>query len=451
MRRALSTFSSQFSRLFTVPVIASLALTGGALPIARADTGAVTLRLLLWNNPPTVAAISQIDAAFAAKYPNISVELTEVDTANDPQAVATRLAANGVDIFAYGMFNGAPASYTAASAKPSWVQYIEAGQIMDLTGQPFLKHYYPAALANASTYKGKIYSFTTGSYAFTGVFYNKALFKQYGLAVPTTFNQLMAVAASLKSHGVAPFISGGKDTWPLGLITQGVETALYPDLAGLDKGLWTGNMKFTDPTALQVFVRTQKILQYMQQNFMGVGSIGAVSQFAAGHAAMLPSGTWDGPSIETANPALSFGYFPLPGSDNPKNNAVLGGKYDVAFCVANRSVNKDAALKWMAFVSEPANYARYVNAVGIIPAQPGITLTDPFLKEVAPLASTLKLAPELVVHQPSYDGKLGTFQFGKYAGFQHAAIFLAPAGPIASPAELAASAQRDWSAGVTTC
>ena len=38
---------------------------------------------------------------------------------------------------------------------------------------------------------------------------------------------------------------------------------------------------------------------------------------------MLPAGSWDAPAIESANPELHYGYFPMPGSDNPADNKYL--------------------------------------------------------------------------------------------------------------------------------
>src|SRR5205085_1224505 len=83
-----------------------------------------------------------------------------------------------------------------------------------------------------------------------------------------------------------PFIAGGKSGWPLGVATVGILSTIYPSMTALDKGLWTGTIKYTDPKSVEVFAKSQKLLQYMEPGFMGVDYIGQVSQFAAGRAAM---------------------------------------------------------------------------------------------------------------------------------------------------------------------
>jgi raffinose/stachyose/melibiose transport system substrate-binding protein len=440
VKRVTARLSFRSSAFLSLLATAALLVPVATASAARSSAAPITLKLIQWNNPPAVSAIAKINAEFQKQYPNITVQVTSVPSDQYPQIVTTRLSAKDVDLLANFALVGAPAPWTPGLVKPQWQQFADAGLFMDLTGQPFLKRYYPSALKNASTYKGRVISVTTGSYAYSGMFYNKTYFKQYHLAVPKTWNQLMHVAATLQSHGIAPFIAGGKSGWPLGVVTQGILGTIYPDMTALDKGLWTGTIKYTDPKSVEVIARSQKIFQYMEHGFMGVDYIGSVSQFAAGRAAMYPTGTWDGPAIETANPQLSFGYFQTPGSDNAADNAQLSGKYDLAWFVASHSQHKDAALKWLSFFSQPSIYAQYVNAVGIIPAQPDIKLTDPILKAIAPAAANLKLGADQVLRTPN--------KIGNYSGFMTSVVYLAPAGPVASAATLASKTQTDWNAAV---
>lgn len=406
--------------------------------IARASSP-VTLRIMQWNNPSTVSVINKLDSAFQAKYPDIKVEMTFLPSPSYPTAENTRLSANAVDIFAdFGLVN-AVQSWSPGAAKPTWQQYIESGLIQQLDGQPFLKNYFPKALANASTYNGHIYSVTTGSYALNGVFYNKDIFSKYSLSVPTTWDELMTIAKTLKSHGMPAFTMGGKTTWPIDVAAEGIIDSLYPNQAAYAKGLWTGTIKYTDPKEVQALTQAQQLLQYTQTGFMGLDYIAAPGQFAVGRAAMYPGGSWDGANILAANPSINMGFFPMPGSNNAADNHHLYGKYDLAWFVAAKSPNKAAAYEWISFFSEPANYSTYANAVGIIPSQPHITLTAPEFSTVKSLFSSFSLDSGLILPNPPTSGK--------YAGYHPE--FLAPAGPIAAPAALAKLEQSDWQAALT--
>ena len=96
----------------------------------------------------------------------------------------TRLTANDVDVIDMFGFAQGIQPFMKNVDKPNWQTLIEAGLLMDLTGQPFLKYYDASAIKDAGSFNGKVYEVNTGRYAFTGVFYNKDLFAKYGVKVP---------------------------------------------------------------------------------------------------------------------------------------------------------------------------------------------------------------------------------------------------------------------------
>jgi raffinose/stachyose/melibiose transport system substrate-binding protein len=153
---------------------------------------------------------------------------------------------------------------------------------------------------------------------------------------------------------------------------------------------------------------------------------------------MLPAGSWDAPAIESANPNLNFGFFPMPGSDNPNDNKFLAGKYDVGWVVAAKTANKDAALKWLAFFSQPDNYQAYVNATGIMPTQPTAKLNTTLGKEVAPYLANFRLGYELLWVNPK--------GMGQWA--QPNASFFKPFNQWDDAKKLADQAQADLDAGL---
>ncbi len=399
---------------------------------------AITLKIIQWSNPQESAMVKQLATKFHQKYPNITVQTTVVPNDQYQQLEQARLSAKDVDLIAVQALAGAPQSYTPGADKPVWLQWVEAGQLMDLSGQPFLQNYYPQALANASTYNGKVYTVTTGSYAYSGVFYNKDIFSQYNLTLPTTWTQLVQLCQTLQAHGIAPFTIGQKDGWPLTLPGAGILADFYPDLQQLNQDLWSGKVKWDDPNMIQVFTRVQDLMKLSEKGITGIDSQTAASRFAAGKTAMLITGMWDGASVAQANPAMKFGYIPIPGSDDATANNQFTGKYDFAWTVPTNAPHKDAALKWLDFFSQKDNYTAWVNALDILPTQPDITITAPFLKEIAPVASTFK---------PGWDQiAIGPKGAGQYAGLT--VTFLAPAGPINDPVELAHKSEADWAAGL---
>lgn len=403
------------------------------------DGGTGTLRILIHQNKPFVDYMNATLPKFSQKYPNIKVELSVVNTADQAKSIQTRLAAKDLDLYETASgFTNAPQSYMKNVSDPGWLTQIKAGNFVDLSNQPFIKNYDPNALKDASSYNGGIYSLTTGRYAYSGVFYNKDIFQQNNLKVPTTWAEFTAVADALKAKGIAPMTAGGKDIWPIGAVADsGLLLSQYPDPKALVEGLWTGKIKFTDPASETFFARGAQYLSYFEKGVNQIDYATAPGRFASGKAAMYPGGTWDAPTILQANPKMNLGYFPFPGSDDPSANKTLAGKYDVAWFVPT-SGNTDAALKFLNFFSEKENYQAYVNAVGILPVQPNVELTADYAKEILPYLPGFKVAFGEIMLAPK--------KVGKYAGFD--ITHLTPIGDISDPKELATKAEQDWEAAL---
>jgi raffinose/stachyose/melibiose transport system substrate-binding protein len=87
---------------------------------------------------------------------------------------------------------------------------------------------------------------------------------------------------------------------------------------------------------------------------------------------MLIDGSWDLPAIQTANPSVKVGFFPLPGSNTAANNQPYVGD-NLTFSVLRSSQNKPDAMKWLQFFSQPSIYKQYVNTTGISSSQNGGT------------------------------------------------------------------------------
>jgi raffinose/stachyose/melibiose transport system substrate-binding protein len=359
--------------------LAATSLCAVAGSTASASSAPITLSILTHINPPTQQALATLDAAFEAKYPNIKVQVTAAATGELPTVRDTRMAAKEVDITEVSPFMGATnPSYVVGQPPNIWGELVEAHKFVNLSGQPFLKDFIPSAVQSVGGVGSGEYAIPSGTDIFTGVYYNKAIFAKYGLSVPTTWDALMNVCKVLQAHGVPPFITGQKDGWPAGLVMYAVQQGLWPTMTsawGLEKAIWTTKNAFEAPLAVQALKETQAIFSYTIKGFGGIPYADAPGEFAAGKAAMTIDGTWSEPTIAQANPQLQFGYFPLPATNNPTVNARWGGKYDIAWSIVSSSQHQAAALDWMAFYSDPANYAKFIDTSGFVPAEPNIQST----------------------------------------------------------------------------
>jgi raffinose/stachyose/melibiose transport system substrate-binding protein len=345
--------------------------TGNAAAATGAPSG--TLKIITWENPPAVQAITAIDRQFMAKYPSVHVTLQTAANVNGPYATLLQQTVDSgtADIVTTVQpFQALPLHPTRQNMTP--LQYWStSGVFAPLNGQGFLSSYTPSALA-AETYQGKIYGLVSGTYQ-EGVFYNKSTFAKYSLTPPTTYAQFVTDLQTLKSHGVTPMFVGLGNVGPVYLQFIYYELMIdlwYPKAPGgnLAQALETGSAKWTDPAFIQAMDEEKTLAQYLEPNYTGVPWENMPGDFAKGDAAMLLDGSWDLPSIQQANPAAQVGFFPLPGSNVAADNQPEVGD-NLTFEVLRSSHNQSAAMAWLKFFSQPSVYAQYVNTTGISSSQ----------------------------------------------------------------------------------
>jgi raffinose/stachyose/melibiose transport system substrate-binding protein len=423
------------------------ACAGSATPAPASEGGApapaavekVTLKVLVHQNPPMVEFMESFNKKFTEKYSNITVDMAVVN-ANDLSTVTqTRLTANDVDVIDIFGFANAAQPYMKNVDPPNWQTLIEAGYLLDISDQPFVKNYDEATIKDAGSYNGKVYAVNLGRVSYSGIYYNKDMFTANNVKVPTTWSELVAACETFSAAGIPCMTAGGKDGWPIFVGAYGLTGSLYPDQEALVEGLWTGSIKWNDAKALEMWEKMQVYAQdMMESGASGIAGDAAPGRFASGAVAMFPGGTWYASAIEAAEPSFQWGYIPFPGSDDPQENKYLFGKYDQGWAVAAKTANKDAALLYLSEFSDPANYQAFANAVGFIPTQPTATLDTQIGQEVAPYLANFRVGYEQYWAAPK--------GAGQYAN--PFASYFKPFGTFDDPQALADKVQADLQSGL---
>lgn len=335
-----------------------------------------TLKIITWVNPPAVTVLKKINSEFHKKYPNINVVFQTAADRSGPYATleSTSIRGNTVDIMGTGPIQPLPPhpNVNNLTNEQLWGTH---GLYIPLNNQPWVNQFLPN-INKTETYHGKLVGMVTGTYT-QGVYYNKAIFAKYHLAVPHTYNAFIALCKTLKSHGVTPLFDGLQNVGPgyLGFIYETLMAEVWrPHVAGgnLNHALSTGTVKWTAPDFIKVMQREKTIMHYLEPNFQGVPWQSMPGDFAAGKAAMLLDGSWDLAAVHTANPKMQVGFFPMPGSNHAQYNVpfVAG---DLTWVVLKSGPDHSAALKWLNFFSSPKIYQQYVDYVGITPSEKGGT------------------------------------------------------------------------------
>lgn len=403
------------------------------------------IKMLHWKQGNINEVIKDINRQFEEKYPEYTIEYTTTGPDDEyKQAQRARITAGDVDIFPdlSGM-RLSPKDWTPGAKVPDWQQWIDSGLIADLSDQPFVKNYEASDIEQAGTYNGKVYAIPTGKVVMSGLFYNKEIFEKHNLKVPTTWSEFIELCETLKKNGVTPIAMAGKDVWPLKLPAFSLQAQILGggDQMKFIEGVWKGTAKYNDPDAVEVLEKMKTIQDnYTIDGFMGIDYGTLPSYFATGKVAMMPNGSWEAPTVQTANPDLKFGYFPLPGTEDPAKNNYLVGKYDMTWYVTEKGKNKEGALKWLEFFSQPEIYQQFVKAAGFLPTQPNIKTDSEFFdNEVMPYMDGFQLAYEILM--------INRENVGEHLAAEGVHTeYLAPGGEFKTAQELADVQQKEWEA-----
>ncbi|WP_067843259.1 extracellular solute-binding protein [Amphibacillus sediminis] len=207
----------------------------------------------------------------------------------------------------------------------------------------------------------------------TPVYYNKAIFDQYQLEVPETWDDFKAVVQTLVDHGVTPITLGNRDAW-----TGSMWYMYLADRIGGPSVLTDAinrDGSFEDPALIQAATEIQELVEMgaFINGFNGIGNDEAKGYFINEQAAMYLMATWDLPEWTTNedNPQEfrdSVGYFKFPTVEGGAGDidSYVGGP-GVGLFVAEDSDVKEEAKAFVSYFVERWGEMSVINA-GVIPA-----------------------------------------------------------------------------------
>jgi raffinose/stachyose/melibiose transport system substrate-binding protein len=163
-----------------------------------------------------------------------------------------------------------------------------------------------------------------------GLFYNKKIFAEHNITVPTTYDQLLADAAKLKAAGITPISASGVTGWTL---ARWIGILLFRELGPTAmQQIRDGKAKLTDPEYVKAAQQVADLGKagYFSSGLTSLDYNSAVGQFLTGKSAMIYMGTWllamiNDPTQNTQG--NNIGFMPFP--------AVTGGQGSIDQYPAN--------------------------------------------------------------------------------------------------------------------
>lgn len=280
---------------------------------AQAET---TLSFLIDNGPDTLVSAEALVEAYSKIHPDVTIEIDQRPGGGEgDNTIKTRLATGEMaDIFLYNA--------------GSLFQVLKPTQTLaDISGLPSLAKV-ADSFKSVSSADGKNYGVPFGTTMVGGIFYNKKIYSELGLAVPKTWDEFMANNAKIKAAGKVGVVQTYRDSWTSQLLILSDYYNVQASVPNFAADYTANKAKYaTTPAALRGFERLREVYEagVLNEDFGAASYDDALNMLAAGEAAHYPMLSLAIGALKQNHPEslADIGFFAQPGDDPAKNGLTV--------------------------------------------------------------------------------------------------------------------------------
>ncbi len=351
----------QFRKLAALPAAALLA----TMAATSADAGTLVINANT-SDPDPKAAFEKIVADFQAANPDVTVEFNVFDHESYKTVVRNWLTSEAPDVI----------YWFAGERMKTFVDRDLLEDVSDIWEENDLDEAMASSMS-ALTVDGAQYGIPYSYYQW-GVYYRTDLFEENGVAVPETFDELVAACETLSGAGIAPVAIGTKFLWTaagwfdyLNLRTNGLDFHLE---------LAAGEVAYTDERVQNTFDHWARLIEagcfiddHAAYSWQEAQPFLYQQDPAQQQAAMYLIGNFITPQFP-AEVEANMGFFQFPVID--PNVAIYEDAPIDTLHIPARAANKDDARRFLAFVAQ-AEVQRELNiAINQLPPHSGAGVGD---------------------------------------------------------------------------
>lgn len=330
------------------------------------ESEAVTLKFFhKWPEPEHMEFYEFAVQEYEKNHPNVTIEMEAVADEPYKDKIRVLMAANEV-----------PDVYFSWAGEFSW-KFARAGQALDITDAVMNTDWKDQVILSAvEPYKldGKIYGVPMRINAKFMV-YNKAMFEEYGISEPATWDEFLTACSTLKENGVVPLAFGDEFPWAASHYVGDFNAKLVGgDVRSADYLLTAPAEKlFTDPGYVEGLARFQTLVTAgcFNEGPNGISHSSARSSFIAGKAGMIYIELEEFVTVADGMGQDAFGFFQFPsGSGGEGDQKLLTGAPD-GFMISASTEHPEEAMDFLKFITGPEMGKEYVKRLGIPSAAVG--------------------------------------------------------------------------------
>ncbi len=341
----------------------ALVLAGAVLGVAgcsssAGDSSEAKLTMLVGSAETELTIAQALVDGFTADNPDVTIEIeTRPEGADGDNLVKTKLATGEMNDL---LFYNAGASANEALEVEKYMTDLSEGDVLGAVNETYRQA--------IRTSDGGEYSVPIGGATGGGFFYNKAVYADLGLEVPTSWGDLETNNEAILAAGKVPIAQTYGETWTSQMLFAANFANVLAEEPDWAERFTANDAKFADdPVA-------RRGIDYIQQGFDEgwFNADAATATFddglrlvATGDAVQYPMLTFAGATIEANYPDQidDVGFFALPAdseADTRLTTWIPGGMY-----VSKDTESPEVALEFAAYVASTDGCDAITDAAGV--------------------------------------------------------------------------------------
>lgn len=290
---------------------------------------------------------------YMAENPNVTIEVEALDE----EAYKTKFKAYSME--------GMP-DVVSIWGQPAFLdEVLDAGVLAPLDKNDYIDYGFIPGSLGGFMKDGELYGLPRNTDV-AGFYYNQKIFEDNGWKVPTTYDELLELAGTIKDAGIVPLAMDGGDGWPLAVYLSDILFQLTgSDYAGVvSNAIATGD--FSDANIIQAtqILKESADAGLFQNGYDSQDYGTAMNLFTNGQAAMFYMGSWEtSMALNEDIPEeirTNIRVFTMPTIEGGKGTATdIAAWNGGGYAVSAKSEVKDEAVKFLNYMYQPDKLSKY--------------------------------------------------------------------------------------------
>lgn len=332
--------------------------TDAKVETAKEDTTGEKVTLKVFSNLPDrkngQGLVEQtIIDEYMAENPNVTIEVEALDE----EAYKTKFKAYSME--------GMP-DVVSIWGQPAFLdEVLDAGVLAALDKNDYIDDtFIPGSLVGFMK-DGELYGLPRNTDV-AGFYYNQKMFEDNGWKVPTTYDELLELAGTIKDAGIVPLAMDGGDGWPLAVYLSDILFKLTgSDYASVvSTAIATGDFSDENIVKATQLLKESADAGLFQNGYDSQDYGTAMNLFTNGQAAMFYMGSWEtSMALNEDIPEeirTNIRVFTMPVIEGGKGIATdIAAWNGGGYAVSAKSEVKDEAIKFLNYMYQPDKLSKY--------------------------------------------------------------------------------------------